>query len=165
MENSKNTNLKMEKQPIEIIPFENQYANYFYNLNIEWLEKYFYVEPYDKKVLSNPQEYIIDNNGYIFFVKYNHKIVGTLAFINQKECYELSKMAISPKYQGLKIGQQLMEYAIQFSKEKDWAKIMLYSNTILKPAIKLYKKMGFIEVPLEENSHYERSNIKMILHL
>ena len=157
--------MKTDKHSIEIIPFEKEYTHHFYNLNVEWLEKYFYVEPYDKKVLSNPQEYIINNNGYIFFVKCNHKIVGTLAFINQKEGYELSKMAVSPKYQGLKIGQQLMNYAIQFSKEKGWSKIMLYSNTILKPAIKLYKKMGFVEVPLEENSHYERSNIKMILHL
>ena len=97
------------KSSIKIVPFESRYAHHFYNLNVEWLKTYFYVEPYDEKVLSNPQEYIIDNDGHIFFVKYNDEIVGTLAFINQEECYELSKMAISPKYQGLKIGQQLME--------------------------------------------------------
>ena len=25
------------------------------------------------------------------------------------------------------------------------------------------KKMGFVEIPVEENSHYERSDIKMLL--
>jgi len=44
---------------IDIIPFEPEYAPHFYTLNVAWLEKYFYVEPYDEKVLSNPKEYIL----------------------------------------------------------------------------------------------------------
>ena len=73
-----------------IIPFEEKYSNDFYNLNVEWLEKYFYVEPYDKKVLSNPKEYIIDNGGFIFFAKHEEEIVGTVALINQTNFFELS---------------------------------------------------------------------------
>ena len=42
---------------------------------------------------------------------------------------------------------------------------MLYSSTKLTPAINLYRKVGFKEVELEKDSHYERSNIKMILEL
>jgi hypothetical protein len=38
----------------EIIPFDNVYAKDFYNLNIEWLQTYFYVEPLDEDVLSQP---------------------------------------------------------------------------------------------------------------
>jgi len=150
---------------IEIIPFEAQYASRFYDLNVEWLEKFFYVEPYDKKVLSNPQEYIIDTGGFIFFVKLNDEIVGTVALINQKKFYELSKMAISPKHQGLKIGQQLMDYCINFAKQQNWESITLYSHRKLVPAINMYKKVGFVEVELEAESHYERSDIKMKLEL
>lgn len=150
---------------VEIINFTPQYASYFYDLNVEWLEKFFYVEPYDQKVLSNPQEFIIDKGGYIFFAKYNNEIVGTVALINQNSFFELSKMAVSPKYQGLKIGQKLMDYCINFSKQKNWKSIMLYSHRKLVPAINLYKKIGFIEVELEAESHYERSDIKMELVL
>lgn len=153
------------KENVEIINYENQYANKFYDLNVEWLEKYFYVEPYDKKVLSNPQEYIIDNGGYIFFAKYNNEVVGTVAFINQKGFFELSKMAVSSKYQGLKIGQKLMNHCIGFAKNKGWKSITLYSHRGLVPAINLYKKIGFIEIELERDSHYERSDIKMRLDL
>jgi len=138
---------------------------YLGNLNIEWLEKYFYVEPYDHKILGDPQSYIIDKGGYIFFAEINSKIVGTVALINEKECYELSKMAVSPEYQGLKIGNKLIDYCIEFSKQQGWKKIMLYSNTILKPAINLYKKVGFKEVKLEPDVHYDRANIKMVLKL
>ena len=150
---------------LEIVPFKPKYAQDFYSLNIEWLEKYFFVEPYDKKVLSNPQEYIINAGGFIFFIKNEDEITGTVALINQGTYFELSKMAISPAYQGLKIGQQLINYCINFAKEQQWKTITLYSNRKLIPAINLYKKVGFIEVPLEKNVHYERANIKMLLDL
>ena len=155
----------MSELALKIVPFEEKYANHFYNLNVAWLEKYFYVEPYDEKVLSNPKKYIIDTGGYIFFAKYNKEVVGVVAIINQKTFFELSKMAVLPKYQGLKIGQQLMNYCIGFAKSKQWKSITLYSHRKLVPAINLYQKNGFVEVLLEENSHYERSDIKMLLEL
>lgn len=153
------------KEKVEIVQYSPEYSKVFHDLNIEWLEKYFYVEPHDKKVLSNPQSYIIDNGGYIFFAKFNNEIVGTVALINEKECYELSKMAISPNYRGLKIGLQMMDYCIKFSKQQEWEKIMLYSNRVLVPAINLYRKVGFEEVEVEKNSYYKRADIKMVLTL
>lgn len=155
----------MDSKIVEIIPFEEKYASHFYNLNVEWLEKYFYVEPYDKKVLSNPKEYIINSGGFIFFAKNNNEIVGVVSIINQKTFFELSKMAVSPKYQGLKIGQKLMDFSIDFARLQGWKSITLYSHRSLVPAINLYRKMGFKEIPVEKNSHYERSDIKMLLEL
>jgi len=155
----------MKLKDIQIVSFDPKYATDFYDLNIEWLDKYFYVEDHDAEVLKNPTSHILDNDGYIFFVVYQDIVIGTVALINEKECYELSKMAISPKYQGFKIGQLLMDYCIGFSKKQGWEKIMLYSNRKLKPAINLYQKVGFIEVQLEKDTYYERADIKMILRL
>jgi len=61
-------------------------------------------------------------------------------------------MAVSPKYQGLKIGRKLMNFCIDFAENKGWESITLYSHSTLVVAIKLYKKVGFKEIPLEENS-------------
>lgn len=155
----------MNINTIEIIPFEEKYAQYFYDLNADWLKKYFYIEPYDEKVLSNPKQYVIEPGGFIFFAKYNTEIVGVVSLINQKTFFELSKMAVSPKYQGFKIGQQLMDFTINFAKEKGWDSITLYSHRSLKAAIQLYKKVGFKEIPVEKDSHYERADIKMLLEL
>ena len=93
----------MDNENLQIIAYQPVYAKKFYDLNVAWLKKYFYVEPYDEKVLSNPQKYVIDPGGFIFLAKYNNEIVGVVALINQKTFFELSKMAVSPKYQGLKI--------------------------------------------------------------
>ncbi|WP_439129654.1 GNAT family N-acetyltransferase [Polaribacter sp.] len=148
---------------IQFISFDEKYAKDFYNLNVEWLQKYFYVEPYDEKVLSNPQEFIIDKGGFIFFAKHNKEVVGTFAFIKQDGFYEMSKMAVANEFQGLKIGQKMLGFCIDFAKSKKWENIILYSNKSLKTAIYLYRKNGFKEIPLEKDVYYERANIKMIL--
>jgi GNAT superfamily N-acetyltransferase len=151
----------------EIIPFDNTYAKNFYELNIEWLKTYFYVEPFDEEVLSKPETYIINKGGHIFFVKYANTILGTVALMPTDEpfVYELTKMAVSPSQRGQKIGQQLLQYCIDFAKEKRFKALMLYSATKLENAIYIYKKFGFIELPLEPNSPYARSDIKMELTL
>jgi len=148
---------------IQILPFDKKYAREFYDLNIEWLKTFFYVEPLDEEVLSNPEKYIINKEGYIFFAKLKDQVVGTVALMPLKNeaGFELTKMAVSPKHRGHKIGQQLMGHCIDFAKAEKFKRLLLYSNTILENAIYIYKKFGFVEIPVEENSPYERSNIKM----
>lgn len=152
------------KKQLEIVDFSEEFVQYFYDLNIEWLQTYFYVEPYDEEVLSKPKQYIIDKGGYIFFAKLNDEVVGTVALMPDDEdgVFELTKMAVSPKHRGVKIGQQLMTKCIDFAKEKSFKILLLYSNTVLENAIYIYRKFGFVEVPLEPNSPYQRGNIKMV---
>ena len=45
---------------LNIINFKTKYEKVFYNLNIEWLRKFFIVEQYDDQILSNSKKYIID---------------------------------------------------------------------------------------------------------
>ncbi|WP_269235809.1 GNAT family N-acetyltransferase [Flavobacterium flavigenum] len=146
---------------VEIIPFSPELKNHIKTLNLEWLTKYFRVEEKDELVLSNPHEEIIDKGGMIFYAKLNNKILGTVSLMKiDAETFELSKMAVSDKAQGLGIGNKLLLYAFAIAKENNIKKLILYSNLILTPAIHLYKKFGFVEVVLEEGL-YERANIKM----
>lgn len=151
--------------PIKIVPFQAQFTLDFYNLNIEWLNAFFYVEPFDEEVLSKPELYILNKGGYIFFAQLDESIIGTVALMPTQEMkvYELTKMAVTPKYRGLKIGQILMQHCVDFAKENKFKSLILYSNTKLENAIYIYRKFGFIEIPVEENSPYKRSNIKMEL--
>ena len=147
---------------LKIISYHNKFDQYFYDLNIEWLEKYFYVEDYDREVLSNPKKYIIDKKGEILFALLNEEVVGVVALINRNnEGFELSKMAVNEKFQGLKIGKKLIYAAIYKSIELGTSRLFLDSNTILKPAINLYKQVGFKEIPVPEDTPYERCNIRM----
>lgn len=151
---------------LKILPYQSIFSKAFYELNEEWLETYFYVEEFDKEVLSNPEKYIINPGGYIFFALENEKILGTVALMPyDKNCFELTKMAVDPKERGRKIGQEIIKYCINFSKKQEINKLILYSNTILENAIHIYRKYGFKEIPKEKNSPYKRGNIKMELIL
>lgn len=157
----------MKCNTTEIVSYKSEYATYFYELNIEWLETYFYVESFDKEVLSNPEKYITNKGGHIFFAKQNNNVLGTVALMptQKKAIFELTKMAVSPSARGKKIGQQLMQFCIDFAKKQNYKALILYSNTKLENAIHIYRKYGFKEIPVEANSPYKRSNIKMKLML
>ncbi len=156
----------MEQLKVNIIAFDKQYANDFTQLNFEWLEKYFYIEDYDREVLTNPKKYILEDGGEIFFALIDDKVVGTVALIKREEgVFELSKMAVTEDYKGMRIGQKLMYSCIDFAGQRGMKRLFLDSNRKLTPAITLYHKVGFKEIPVPVDSPYERCNIRMELYL
>ncbi len=153
------------KHEVEILEFSEELSEPIKTLNYEWLEKYFRVEDGDVASLSDPQKHIIDKGGHIYYAKLNGEIVGTASLIKKSErVYELGKLAVSDKAQGHGIGALLIEHCFNIAKQKQITTLILYSNTILRSAIHLFRKYGFEEVELESGV-YERANIKMEKHL
>lgn len=151
---------------MEIITWLPKYSEEFKNMNLQWLEEFFWVEPHDEEVLGNPKKYIIDPGGSILFVRENEEILACVALMKISEgIFELTKMAVKPEFRGQNIGQKLMEETIRFAKKKEWEQLIIYSNRKLENAIHLYRKFGFIEIPMGKNNPYERGDIKMLLNL
>ena len=148
-------------QNIKIIPFSPEYQADFKRLNIEWIEKYFVVEPHDIEQLDFPQDFILKNGGEILFAMLDEEVVGTvgMAYLNESS-FELAKMAVSPKHHGLGIGLLLGEAALDFARKKGAKRVWLESNRSLTPAITMYQKLGFQEVAFLPTP-YSRSNIQM----
>nr|WP_321235543.1 helix-turn-helix domain-containing GNAT family N-acetyltransferase [uncultured Psychroserpens sp.] len=151
----------------EIVDYNPLYAQSFYDLNIEWLKTHFYVEAFDEEVLSKPETYIINKGGHLFFAKRDDTILGTVALMptDNPHVFELTKMAVLPNQRGQKIGQHLMQHCIDFARKNEFEALMLYSARILENAIYIYRKYGFVELPVEPNCPYKRSDIKMELKL
>lgn len=146
---------------VNIIAYSEALREHLRTLNEEWLEKYFKLEDIDVVQLGNPQGEILDKGGHIFYAAVKDDVLGTASLlrINDRE-YELGKMAVTEKAQGFGLGNILMRHCLQQARKLGIEKLVLYSNTKLAPAIHIYKKFGFGEVPLEPG-HYERANIKM----
>lgn len=156
-----------EKQlgKVELVKYAPEYRDKFRELNYEWLEKYFTVEPEDKKLLGDPEGEIIKNGGEVVFAKLHDEIVGTAALIKFSDGeFELAKMAVTEKVQGRQIGKKLAEEIIRLAKAKKAHTLFLETNVKLNAALKLYKKFGF-ELVENTNSKYARSTIKMELKL
>ncbi len=154
------------KNDIKIEAYQPKYKKAFYDLNKEWISKYFKMEEPDRIALLNPQKYIIDRGGYIFVATLNKKPVGVCAIITRDDKYpfELAKMAVAPEAQRKNIGYMLGRAAIEKATELNAKFLYLESNTILVPAIRLYEKLGFKRVK-GLPTPYERCNIQMELKL
>lgn len=149
---------------VKIIDYEPHHQVHFERLNRQWIEKFFWMEPVDVAVLQKPQEHILAPGGSILMAELDGYIIGTVALkYVEPGIYEFTKMAVDELYQGLKIGKQLAIAAIGRCRQLRARSIILYSNTKLVPAISLYRKLGFREVPLD--GPYKRSDIKMQLDL
>lgn len=147
---------------VQILDFSPERARFFEQLNREWIERYFEMEPPDYLMLQNPETQIIEKGGAVLFAATaNGEIVGTLALIPAGEdCLELAKMAVNETAQGFGIGRLLGEAALTRAKEMGAKRVILYTNTLLQPAIRLYRRLGFQEIPVEKN-YYDRANFKM----
>lgn len=151
---------------MEIVTYQPQYKKDFERLNTEWIAKHFIVEVADKKLFGLVEEKIIIPGGDIFFARMDNNIVGTVAMLPKAGgIFELSKMAVTEAYQAKGIGKALIEHALTWAKTKQVPAVMLETNTKLQPAIKLYKRMGFIEVSLPKIPTYNRVDYRMIYPL
>ncbi|MCU7616248.1 helix-turn-helix domain-containing GNAT family N-acetyltransferase [Chryseobacterium sp. PBS4-4] len=156
-----------ESKDAKIVPYEAKYQSAFRSLNEEWISNYFEMEEADYKALDNPEEYILNKGGKIFVALYKDEPLGvcTLIKMNDPEYdYEMAKMAVSPKAQGKSLGSLLGNAVIDAAKELGASKLYLESNTILKPAINLYHKLGFEKITGRQTP-YQRCNIQMELKL
>jgi N-acetylglutamate synthase-like GNAT family acetyltransferase len=151
---------------VEIITYQAELAEHFYSINAQWVNDMFYMEEYDEKVLSDPQKYIIDEGGQIWFAKNSQLgIIGVCALKNfGNNWYELTKMGVLENARGLKAGEVLLKQVIEDSKKMDIDTLFLLTNSICAAAIHLYEKNGFIHdqgIKDKFNGLYERSDVFM----
>jgi GNAT superfamily N-acetyltransferase len=149
-----------------IVDFQPRHRERFRALNLAWITEHFRVEDADRRALDDPDGYIIGHGGHILVAEDDDgTVAGVCALLrNDDGSFELAKMAVDAAARGRHIGRALGEASIDRARALGAPRLELLSNTILGPAIRLYRALGFAEVPLPPND-YERANIKMTLDL
>jgi GNAT superfamily N-acetyltransferase len=145
-----------------VVPYRDEFRSAFEQLNREWIERYFVLEQADREVLGDPRGKILDAGGQVFFVLERGDVLGTCAILRHNpEDYEIAKMAVAPAARGRGFGDLLMDAAVAFAREAGARRVIIVSNTVLEPAIRLYLKHGFVRVPMASDGRYRRANIKL----
>jgi ribosomal protein S18 acetylase RimI-like enzyme len=86
--------------------------------------------------------------GMIFLCKQEETVVGCVAVRKiDNQISELKRMYVIPKYQGMGIGQMLLDEAIGFAKKAGYEMMRLDTLNTMKPAMHLYQKNGFYSIP------------------
>jgi GNAT superfamily N-acetyltransferase len=150
---------------LKIIEYSPELQQYFEEINKQWVEQYFTLEPIDLAQLQNPKETILDKGGAILFAKEGESIIGTVALSKTEEgVFEMIKMGVIPEAQGKKVGKMLGLAVLEKAKQLGANKVILYSNSKLGAALQLYKGLGF-KYLVPECGKYNRCDIKMELEL
>lgn len=149
---------------VTIREFQPGDAEAFFELNREWIQRLFWLEPADLEVLWHPQTAILDPGGRILMAVSNGVCVGCCALIAMGPGeYELAKMAVTPTKRRSGIGRRLIAKAIELAERIGATRLYLETNHTLTGAIALYESMGFQHLPPERitPSHYTRADVYM----
>lgn len=150
---------------VRIVDFQPRWRGDFARLNIEWLERWFVVEPIDREVLNDPETHLLAGGGRVLFaVDDTDRALGTVALLRYDDgLVELTKMAVEPGLRGGGIGRKLMAGAIAAFQDMGGRELFLESSHRLAPALKLYESVGFRHHPAPRpGSHYQRADVYMI---
>ena len=145
-----------------IITYRPEFREDFERLNKAWIEQYFVIEEADREVFRDPVAAIIEPGGEIFLVIEDGQVQGTCAVLpHEPGVYEIAKMAVAPVARGKGFGDLLMDASVDFARQVGARRVVIVSNTVLTPAIRLYEKHGFVRVPLDEHERFARANIRL----
>jgi DNA-binding MarR family transcriptional regulator/ribosomal protein S18 acetylase RimI-like enzyme len=146
--------------------FSDDLAGAFREINTQWIEKMYRVEPTDLDVLDHPRERIIDNGGAILFVEAKGAgVIGTCALRKTGERqFELTKMGVLEAARGLKAGEFLLRKAVERAQAMRAELLYLLSNRKSAAAIHLYEKVGFVhdaQIMRKFAAQYARCDVAM----
>ena len=154
-----------ESPDIKVVDYAPKYREAFKSLNVEWISKYWELEEPDFKALDDPEGYILNQSGVILIALDKGEPIGCCALIKQADgTFELAKMAVSPKAQGKGVGLLLGKSIVERAKLMGLKRLYLESNSVLKPAVSLYEKIGFKHIK-GASSPYARCDVQMELQL
>ncbi|RDS82896.1 GNAT family N-acetyltransferase [Dyella monticola] len=154
----------IEASPVEVVPYAPELREHFHRLNAQWLERYFRIEEIDGVVMSDPERYILQPGGAIFFARLGEDIIGTCALLQESPgVFELTKMGVDETFRGLGAGKRLLDACIAEFHRREGHTLFLESNSVLRPALRMYEKAGFVLQPsIRPGSHYERADVYMV---
>lgn len=136
---------------MQIIEYQEQYRSDFIALNTAWLEHFYSVEPFDQDMMDRVDE-LVQNGGMVYFALEDGKVLATCMTIPLSEgVWEMCKLAAVDQYTGTGAGSAVFQACMDYALSHGAKKLSLISCRSLKPAIHIYEKFGFYEVPLNKD--------------
>lgn len=152
---------------LRILPYSEELAPHFRDINLEWIRAMFTVEPADKEVLDDPETHILQPGGQIWFAEVAKLgIVGACALKKTGDGeFELTKMGVLESARGRKVGEVLLRRVIYQAKRIRAKQLYLLTNARCSAAIHLYEKNGFVHskaIMRRYGARYDRCDVAML---
>ena len=152
---------------MKLVSYNPKYKNEFIEMNKYWISSMFVMETEDEHDLDNIEPYI-ENGGQIFFALDDNNSVMACCMIAPRDDgnWEIMKFAAKGMYTGTGAGSACLKACIDYAREQGVERKIIVSNRKCVQAVHLYRKFGFIEIPVDkEKFPFERADIAFELFL
>ena len=117
----------------------------------------------DKDLLDIRRSYL-DSGGRFRILVNETGVIGMYGLFNEGNgTVELRKMYLDPAWKGMGFGKLLLADAIDLARDAGFTRMSLETNSVLREAIGLYRKFGFVDV--ESSPLASRCDLAMAMDL
>ncbi len=121
------------------------------------VKEYLGIQNYDDEIWHLEEKYG-GPDGRLYLAYYGEELAGCVGLrkMDEEKC-ELKRLYVRPVFRGKHVGSALVDQLKSDAREIGYSRMLLDTLTFLAPAIKLYEKLGFYEIPKYNNSPLEIS--------
>jgi len=109
-----------------------------------------YIDTCLRKDLHNISEAYLKQKDSCFWVaESDGRVVGTVACLpaeNTPECLELKRMSVRRSHRGMGIAKDLCRTVADFTRDRGYPAVVLYTSVVQTDAQKLYEHMGYKKI-------------------
>ena len=148
---------------MKVVPYRPEFREDFVRLNTQWLTRFYWVEPFDQYAMDHVEELIAQGAMVFFALDDSEQVLATcMAMPLEGDVWEICKLAARGQYTGTGAGSAVLRAAMDYAEAHGARKEVLISCRGLKPAIHLYEKFGFHQVPYRKDFwKSEKADIEM----
>lgn len=146
---------------MKIVPYDPKYKQAFIEMNKQWINEMFTLEAEDVAVLEGI-ETSLAQGGQIFFAVDDGGVVLACCMIAPLPNgeWEIEKFCARGMYTGTGAGGACLQACLDYARERRVERIVIVSNRKCVQALHLYRKFGFVEVPVDpEKFPFDRADI------
>lgn len=152
---------------MKIIPYSKEYKADFIEMNRHWISTLFDMEPEDLREMEQIEP-CIERGGNIFFALDEDSTAMACCMVAPREDgdWEIMKFAAKGMYTGTGAGNACLRACIDYARARGVRKLLIVSNRKCVQALHLYRKNGFVEIPVDrEKFPFQRADIAFSLML
>ena len=115
-------------------------------------QEYLTLQNYSEE-LDHPFDKYGPPDGRIYLAKWNDAPAGCIALrrLDKDNC-EMKRLFVRPEFRNLGIGSQLIQRILADTREIGYHSMLLDTLPFLERAIEMYRRIGFQEIPIYNNS-------------
>lgn len=94
--------------------------------------------------------------GTLYVIEREAQICGLVVFYAGNDYLHLENVAVDPRFQGLGLGRQLIEFVEQQARAGGYGSVELYTNVKMTENLGLYPRLGYVEFDRRIEDGFDR---------